>query len=293
MRRCRIESLGVSLPGRSLLPRGALQHTLIAARRCLKASRHLPGDMGILINCGIHRDDHICEPAIAAFVQHRLGINPEFQARQTLSFDLQNGACGMLSAVEVLSALLQSGESRAGLIVSGEANRDRHPDPAYPYPASGAALALDLSPQAEVGFGPFVFDTRDEHAELFTSVVDLRVPRGRLLLNRAAQLATVYLSMVGAVVDRVLDQEGLSRADIDRVVPAQLSADFLSRLPAVSGFPPQIIADYSADLPDTHSTSLFIALQRSWTASPPRLGEKTLLLAFGSGITVGAVVYRS
>jgi 3-oxoacyl-[acyl-carrier-protein] synthase-3 len=292
MRRCRIESLGVSLPARRILPRGSLKHSLSAGRSCLGSSRYRPGDVGVLINSGVHRDDHVCEPAIAVYIQHGLGINIEFQGRRTLSFDLHNGGCGMLNAAEVLCALLQSGELRAGMVVSAEVNSDRRPDPAYPYPASGAAMLLDLSPQAETGLGPFAFHTRDEHAGLYTSVVDLRVRRGRILMQRAAELEGLYLQMVPGVIDEVLEKEGLRREEIDRVIPAQLSADFLARLPGIAGFPKEKVADFSAPLPDTLSTSTILALHRSITLSPPQTGEKALLLAFGSGVTVGGVVYR-
>lgn len=292
MRRCRIESMGVSLPGHRLLPRGSLDHSLRAGKRCLNASRHHPNDVGILINCGIHRDGHVCEPAIAAYIQHRLGINIEFQGRETLSFDLHNGGCSMLNAIEVLCAMMQTGGTRAGMVVSGEANRDRHPDPAYPYPSSGAALLLDLSPQAETGFGCFAFHTRDEHTELYTSVVDLRVKRGRIVMKRAAELEAIYLDMVAGVIDDVLGQEGLHRDEITRFVPAQISPEFLQKLPQAGGFPTPRLTDFSMALPDTLTTAPILAMQQTMTRNPFRPGEKALLLAFGSGVTVGAGVYH-
>ena len=88
---------------------GSVHHAVEAGRRCLDESQYRPADVGVLINAGVHRDGHICEPAIAAYIQHRLGINVEFQGRRTLSFDLLNGGCGMLNAAQVAIALLQGG----------------------------------------------------------------------------------------------------------------------------------------------------------------------------------------
>jgi 3-oxoacyl-[acyl-carrier-protein] synthase-3 len=289
--RCRLENLGVSLPRRRLWPRGALWHAARAGRRSLKGSSHRPADIEVLVNSGIHRDDHTCEPAMAAYIQHRLGINVEFQGRPTLSFDLLNGGCGMLNAVQVVSSLMAAGEVRVGLVVASEANRDRRPDPGYPYPASGAALLLDISPRRDIGFGGFAFRTHDEQADLYSSVVSLAEKRGRIVMRRSPEVEDAWLAAARPVVDEVLEKDRLRREDIDLVVPAQVSPGFLARLPDAIGISREKVADFSADLPDTLSTSVFLALSRVLDgAAAPR--RNVLLLTVGSGITVGAATYR-
>lgn len=292
MLHCRIESLGVSMPRRHFRRWGSIRHAVEAGRQCLKASRHRKAAVGLLINAGVHRDHHICEPAMAVFIQHRLGINIEFQSRSTLAFDLQNGGCGMLDAIQVVTALLQTGEIEAGLVVASETNPDRYPDPRFVYPASGAALLLDLSPRRGTGFGEFVFHTRDDYADLYTSLVSLAEKRGRIVFKRRAELEDIYLSMTGAVVEDVLTHDCLRREEIDFVVPAQISAGFLARLPAAIGFPGDKIVNLSDRLPDTLSTSLFLALKLAMADRRPVSGQKALLLACGSGVTVAAATYR-
>jgi len=293
MRRCRLESLGVSLPRRGLFRWGSLKHALAAGRTCLEASRYHPMDVRMLVYTGIHRDEHVCEPAFAAYVQNGLGINTEFQGRRTLSFDLQNGGVGMLNGVHLLHSMMNAGEIHAGMVVSAEANADRRPDPEYTYPASGAAVLVDLSPRRQVGFSAFAFDTREEHAGLFTSVVSLKQKFGRLILQRRrAELEEAWLAGARAATDEVLARDGLTREQVDLVVPAQISEGFLKRLPEAIGIPRERIADFTKDLPDTHSTSVFLALQRVLLATPQGRGRKALLLAFGSGVTVGAATYH-
>jgi 3-oxoacyl-[acyl-carrier-protein] synthase-3 len=292
MRPCRIESLGVSLPRRHFSRWGSIRHAVRAGRQCLKASHHRPADIGLLINAGIHRDHHICEPAMAVFIQHRLGINIEFQNRCTLAFDLQNGGCGMLDAVHAVTALLQDGEVEAGLVVASETNPDRRPDPGFAYPGSGAAVLLDLSPWPGKGFGRFAFHTRHEHADAYTSLVNLVEKRGRIILRQQGDLEDIYIVMAGAVVEDVLAQDGLRRDEIDFVVPAQISAALLSRLPAAIGFPTDKVVNLSSWLPDTLSTSLFLAFHRALAGHRPLPGQKALLLAFGSGVTVAAATYH-
>jgi 3-oxoacyl-[acyl-carrier-protein] synthase III len=292
MRRCRIESLGVSLPRRRLLAAGSVEHAVTAGRRCLAASRHTPGDVRVLINAGVHRDEHTCEPAMACYIQHRLGINIEFQGRPTVAFDLANGGVGMLNAAHVLQALISSGDAHAGMVVASEVNPDRNPDPEYPYPASGAALLLDPSPRAGTGFGVFVFETREQHAGLYSSVVSLQERRGRIVFRRRqAELENAYLEAAGAAVEAVLEASGTRREALDLVVPPQLSPLFLSHLPTAIGIPRDKVADYTAELPDTLSTSTFLALHLAVAKGLAAPGRKALLLACGSGITVGAAIY--
>jgi len=292
VRRCRIESLGVSSPRKTLFRWGSLKHAVAAGKRCLGQSIYNPTDVRVLINAGVHRDDHTCEPAIAAYVQRGLGINPEFQGRRTLAFDLLNGACGMLNAAQVVAALIEAGDAQVGMVVSSEANSDREPDPSYTYPPSGAAALLDVSPLRNVGFGSFVFQTHDEHSDLFASVVSLAVKRGRLSLKRTGEIEDVWLRHAGAAVDELLAKDRLAKSEIDFVVPAQISAKFLEKLPERLGLPREKVVDLSAKLADTHSTSTFLALHHLIASGQATGGKRALLLAFGSGITVGAATYR-
>jgi 3-oxoacyl-[acyl-carrier-protein] synthase-3 len=269
-----------------------MKHAVRAGRLCLEASRHAPSAVELLVNCGVHRDGHVCEPAVAAYVQHALDINVEFQGSRTLSFDLQNGGCGMLNAAHVASSLVECGEIRVGMVVSSEANSDRRPDPGYVYPPSGAALMLDVSPLPGKGFGRFVFRTREEHAGLQRSVVALREKNGRLVMRRqAAELEDAWLSCAGEVVGELLERERLRREEIDLVVPAQIGPGFAGRLGAAAGFPAGKVLDLSDRLPDTLTTSTFLALDAAVTAGRIAPGGRVLLMAFGSGITVGAATY--
>ena len=292
MRRCRIESLGISPPRRRLLAWGSLQHAVEAGERCLEASRYQPADVRVLVNAGVHRDGHVCEPAIACYVQHALDINVDFHGRRTLSFDLLNGSVGMLSAAHVVSAQMLAGEVAVGMVVAGEANSDRRPDAESTIPASGAAMLLDLSPTSGTGFGAFAFDTREERADLYTSVVSLKEPHGKLLIRRRAELEEAWLEGAAAAATEAFERDGLTPADVDLVVPAQVSPAFLSRLPAVLGVPREKVADFTATLPDTLTTSFVLALDRARSEGALAPGRRALLLAFGSGVTVGAATYR-
>jgi 3-oxoacyl-[acyl-carrier-protein] synthase III len=292
MLRCRLESLGVSLPRTGLLRWGSLYHAARAGNECLVRSHYRRSDIQVLINSGVHRDGHVCEPAIATYVLRALRINAEFRGARTLGFDLQNGGCGMLNAAHVLATMMQAGDVRVGMIVSSEANSDERPDPAFPYPASGAAALVDISPFPHQGFGAFAFRTHEEHAEAYSSVVSLAAPHGRIVLRRRAELEDLYLDSAGEVVEEVLARDQLHRDQISCVVPAQLSSSFVGRLGGAIGLPDAKIVDLTDRLPDTLSTSVFLALHEARRTGRVQTGQRALLMAFGSGLTVGAAVYR-
>lgn len=292
MRHGRIESLGVSLPRRRLLGWGSHRHAVEAGKRCLAASRYRPSDVRVLVNAGVYRDGHVCEPAIAAYVQHALGVNVDFHGRRTLSFDLLNGGVGMLNAAHLLVSQMHAGEIQVGMVVASDANPDRRPDPGSAVAASGAALLLDLSPRNGAGFGAFAFVTREESADLYTAVVSLKEPRGRLLIRRRAELEEAFLAGAAAAAKAVLERDGLRPEDVDLVVPSQVSASFLARLPGALGLPREKVADYASVLPDTPTTSVFLAFDRARAEGALGPGRTALLLACGSGVTVGAATYR-
>jgi hypothetical protein len=223
--------------------------------------------------------------------------------------------------------MLQTGQVAAGMVVAGEANSDRRPDPASTIARSGAALLLELSPDAGTGsdagidtgtgndagagigigvgidagagsdagsgFGAFAFRTHEEDAELFTAVVSLAEPRGRLLIRRQSRLEAAWLAHAAAAVDDALAQEGLTRDQIDIVVPAQISQGFLAKIPAAIGIPATKVMDFTASLPDTGSTSFVLAWHHLCATRKPARGTRVLFLTFGSGLTVGAATYTT
>ena len=286
--RVRLESLGVSWPRRG----GSLKHAVRAGKACLEGSHHAARDVGLLINAGVYRDKHYAEPAFACFIQHKLDINVEFQGRQTLSFDLQCGGCGLLSAVHVTATMIQAGSARVGMAIASETNSDRRPDPSWTIQPSGAALLLDVSPQVESGFGAFAFRTDDAELDRYRSSVVLDRKHGRLVLRKGEGLEPIWLRQAREVFEALLDAEGLTADEIDLVVPAQLSPSFVAALPGALGLTTDRVLDLTAELGDTLTTSWALALHRARERGAFVAGRRIAILAFGSGMTAGGTIYH-
>jgi 3-oxoacyl-[acyl-carrier-protein] synthase-3 len=287
----RIESLGVSYPrnGRSRI--GSLKHATRAGKECFKASNYLPADIEVMINAGVNRDRHYAEPAFACFIQKSLNINIEFQERQTLSFDLQNGGCGLLNALHVLTTLMQSGAIRVGMAIASETNTDRSPDPSYTVNESGTAVLLDIAPAATEGFSSFVFRTFGEYCDLYESVVSLAQKNGRLYVRKKEELEETWLSLVPAVWEELLDNDQISRDEIDFLFPSQISSEFIARLSKNLDFPDEKIVNVFDRFGDTLTTSPFVALQYMRDLGRIESDQKIAFLTVGSGLTIGAAAY--
>jgi len=276
-----------------------------ATRTCLAQAGKEPGDVDMLINAGIYREDNMGEPALAALIQEDIGANlgqPPIGGRGTFSFDLLNGICGVISAIQLESGLLRSGVIRLGAIVASDVDPNlKNPRAAFLRPAGGAMLlGWDDS---LAGFTDFYMETFPEYEGLFMSGLVWQERHG----HRVPQRATGQHQMIieekpgyqarladcaEEVIRRFLRRLGMGLDEIDLLVPAPSSADFLDTLRARLGVPSDRVAYITEDLEGAYTTGPIAALQAAIRSG--RLGEarNTLMLAAGAGITVALALYR-
>jgi 3-oxoacyl-[acyl-carrier-protein] synthase-3 len=86
---------------------------VLAGLKSLVASDVAPDEIDCLIFTSVSRD--MMEPATATFVHRQLGLKPE-----CLVFDLSNACLGFLNGMQILANMIQLGQIRYGLVVSGE-----------------------------------------------------------------------------------------------------------------------------------------------------------------------------
>ncbi|MCD2104328.1 hypothetical protein O4214_05270 [Rhodococcus erythropolis] len=273
-------------------------HAARAVRQALTSAAVEPQEVGVLINTGVYRDSNTVEPAIAALIQKDAGIGLEYGEHdpRTFSFDLMNGACGVLNAVQVADAILSTGSTGRVLVVSG----DTHPSAVaagapddFPYATSGAALLLERSEGAE-GFGQV-------HTELADgpSVIDGFVETKTMGAN-GRNLITVERD--ADAEERLLDVAlAAASAAIDASDP-DLSSTVLIASTPTPGFPALLAAKLgitaldAAALPalggDTHTAALPVAYQHA--VQGKLLGEYSTILfvAAGAGPSAAATVYH-
>jgi len=222
-----LESVAVVVGGRG---DGARHLADAAIEACLDSAGIAPKDVDLLINCGIYRDGNLGEPALAALIQEDVGANlghPPVGGHGTFSFDLAAGACGPVTAMQIIDGFVRSGVVQRGLVVASDADPGSHLARDFPFrPVGGAALLRATS--GPRGFTAFTAQLFPEHAG------DLRAhvrwePRQRhapwtppgqnvLVVERAPDFAAHAVACAGAAIRRTLDQLGLGPEDLAVVI---------------------------------------------------------------------------
>lgn len=85
----------------------------LAGKRVLEAAELAAGDVDCLIFTSVSRD--MMEPATASFVHEKLGLS-----QKALIFDISNACLGFLDGMVMLANMIELGQVKNGLIVSGE-----------------------------------------------------------------------------------------------------------------------------------------------------------------------------
>jgi len=134
-----------------------------AGEECMANSGLRREEVDLLIFTGVFRDDNIVEPAIAALVQKRMGLNTDPVSDgnvigTTFSFDLIKGRCGFLYAAKVAQGMIENGRAAHALIVSSDVHPSGRYNPEFPVTHSGAAALLSRSENGR-GFRKIVFNS--------------------------------------------------------------------------------------------------------------------------------------
>jgi 3-oxoacyl-[acyl-carrier-protein] synthase III len=259
----------------------------------------------MLINVGIYREDNMGEPALAALIQEDIGASlgqPPLGGRGTFSFDLLNGVCGVISAIQMESGLLRSGIIRLGAIVASDVAPDLENPRAARLRPTGGAMLLGWD-DSFAGFTDFSTETFPEYQELFVSGLVWRERHGhrgqRRVTGRHQMVVEEDPGYHARLADcaeeatrRFLRRLGMGLEEIDLLVPAPCAADFLDTLRLRLGVPGDRVAYIAEDLEGSYTAGPIAALQAAIRSG--RLGEarNTLMLAAGAGITVSLALYR-
>jgi 3-oxoacyl-[acyl-carrier-protein] synthase-3 len=164
---------------RSMAP-GALEAVDAAARSCLDRAGRSAGELDLLINAGVYHDKILSEPAFAALIQEDIGANvnqPPGAGHGTFSFDIYNGACGVLTGIQLVDGMLASGTAKLAMVVASDMDPEPGVSRGFSFPAVGGAVLLTAD-ASRAGFTAFRFDTFPEFADLFQGYVDWREDAG-------------------------------------------------------------------------------------------------------------------
>ncbi len=269
-----------------------------AGKNLLARSAFKPGQMEVLIHSAVCRD--MLEPATASFAHHKIGLGPDCQI-----FDLSNACLGFLNGLVTLAAMIDSGQIKCGMVVSGENGRPL---------VEQTIQHLLVTPLDRNAIKPFFANLTIGSAAVAAVVchedlLPAGAPRHRLLSGRAMaatkhsdlcqgdtegdalvmQTDSEQLLLAGVEVAQqtwqAFEREtGWNRTTPDRIISHQVGSMHRKKLYESVGL--DIAKDFStfATLGNTGSAALPCTLALAVEQGALRQGEKAALLGIGSGI---------
>jgi 3-oxoacyl-[acyl-carrier-protein] synthase III len=268
--------------------RSALHLAVTAAKGCLAHAGMSPTELDLVINAGIYRDRNLGEPALAAIIQDDIGANtedPHRDAHGTFSFDIANGVCGVLTALQIADGFLRSHTISRALIVASDADPGRGTSERFPFSPVGAAVLCKWSDDNH-GLGPVHWVSAAENAEMFRATVEFNGSRNILRVHQAAVMDLELATAGARAARRCLDEADVDLSDVAVIAAAPANARYRAELAVQLGVPVERISVAADD--GMHTASLVAALtDESEMISPGR----TLLIAAGAGVVAGAALY--
>lgn len=298
-----IESVATSVSDNPLWHKGALRLADYALTESLQRADRKASDIGLLINAGVYREKNLGEPALASMIQEDVGANPErdpdASPHGTFSFDVSNGGCGVLTAVELVDGFLASKTIELGAVVASDS--DPGGTPYFPFPSVGGALLLRPG-TADTGFMKFSFETFPHLADRLQSHIvwhprEHHVPftaEGRNVLEivESEDFAVRALDCAEELLQHFFDTNGLRPEDVDLLIASAYPPTFAMDLGRAIGLPENRIAIPDDDLRGAHTAGVIAALESSIRSGRFAAARNVLFVAVGAGMTVAAALYR-
>lgn len=269
----------------------ALQLAVKAARNCLAKAGRTPPDVDLLVNAGIYRDRNLGEPALAAMIQQDIGANPEDPhtgSHGTFSFDVMNGSCGVLTALQIVDGFLRSRAIDCALVVASDADPGRGMSERFPFAPAGAALLCTWTDD-DRGFGRTSWTNVHDEREDYSATVEMVRGRNTLRLNVSADADVDFARAAASAVRHCLNSSRTTLADIDAIAAAPATPRFCAALANELGCEQKRIT--RADDDRVHTAALPFAIDKA--TAQLGSGAQVLLVAAGAGVTAGAAIYRT
>lgn len=286
-----IDAVAVTRGGRHHA--GALHLADRAAQACLAAAKVAPGDVDLLINAGLYRDRNLGEPALAALIQEDVGVNPEDPhpgGHGSFSFDVANGACGVLTALQIADRFLRAGTIGRALVVASDADPGHHLAQRFPFAASGGAVTCTYEPD-DRGLIDVLWGTWPDGGESWRATVGTDTGRNQLRFDIDEGFYERAGIAAAKVAVELLDGSSTPVSELSVVVAAPAQYGFVRMFASHSGIDEERIL--VAPEADWHTSGFVGALATAHGEGLLTRNGAALFVCAGSGITAGAALYRT
>lgn len=262
---------------------------LVASRRAIDAAGLKPHDIDLVIVATTTPD--MVFPSTACLLQAKLGVTTG------AAFDLQAVCSGFVYALATADQLMKSGQYRYALVVGSEIYsrildwNDRGTCVLF----GDGAGAVVLAPSDKPGIvaSRLHADGRYAHILSVPGSVSGGVISGRPLLQMEGNTVFKFaVKVLAEVADETLSAAGLSRIDVDWLIPHQANVRIIQATARKLGLDMEKVVTTVDRHANTSAASVPLALDEAVRDGRIREGQHVLLEGVGGGFTWGAVLVR-
>ena len=265
----------------------------IAAKRAMEAAGVGPGDIDF-IAVGTTTPDFVF-PNVATLVQANLGVH------DTPAFSVETACSGFIYALSMADKFVKLGESKCALVIGAECLtrivdwNDRTTCVLF---ADGAGAVI-LKPADEPGIVTTLLSADGQHKDLLkfpygvSSGWDkLRAGAPAAITMKGTEVFKVALNTLSRLVDQTLFKGGVSKGDIDWLVPHQANLRIIQAAAKKLDLPMERVVVTVRDHGNTSAASIPLALDTAVRDGRIKRGQLLLLETFGGGFTWGSALVR-
>ncbi|MGD9007040.1 MAG: 3-oxoacyl-[acyl-carrier-protein] synthase III C-terminal domain-containing protein [Desulfobacteraceae bacterium] len=296
-----IKTTAVSINGST----SSIDLAVAAGNDCIDASGIDKTDIEVLISIGVYHDDNIMEPAMAPLIQQRLGINPDPVEHGTMKFtfcfDLYNGACGFVNALQVADSIIKSGQAKNVLIVSADAHPSKSRRDDFPFTPVGAAVVLTDGGNSKKGFTDYFINTSGNGYEGLVGGSDILARKHDSICGKEhielRQDGGFHEALYEFTTQSARDYIERHNIDLDTVkflIASQPENGFAQRIYRTIGLHAVTnIVDLYSEHGNPHTSSLPLGFHTLVESSALQESDSILFVAAGSGLTSAFAMYTA
>ena len=259
-----------------------------AARAAMESAGVDPSEIDLIVLATTTPDQIF--PSTACIIQPRLGI------KAVPAFDIQAVCAGFVYALSVADQFIRTGSAKRALVIGADTMsrlldwQDRSTCILF---ADGAG-AVVLGAAEEPGIISTHISADGAYKDL------LQVPKGigrggcedPYLEMRGNEVFRWAVSTLGRIVDEALEANGMTKSDIDWLVPHQANIRIIQATARRLDLPMEQVVVTVADHGNTSAASIPLALDTAVRDGRIQRGQTILMEGFGGGFTWGTVLAR-
>ncbi len=268
-----------------------------AAKRALEDAQLQPTDIDLLIVATVTPD--MLFPSTAAILQAKLGLN------NVMAFDLNAACSGFLYVLEVARSLLQQKSYRRALVVGSEKLssivnwKDR--STCVLFGDGSGAFVLEKSETNEGGILDGFFGADGSNPEVLclpaggslrpTSQETLEAHMHSISMN-GKEVFKMAVRLMAKSVNTLLERNHLTKDDINCLIPHQANLRIIQSLSQLLDMPMDRVFINLDKTGNTSAASIPMAFAQAKESGTIKKGDYVMLVAFGGGLTWGAILIK-